>query len=108
MTADDMGLDIVNSVRKMTRYQMQIQDLVGKEESEYYYDLTDYIFEYGSKYYNAWRSFNSLYVSKHRVEYEGQKMALEDMVRKQWTKELLNLDLREETRSAVVKKSIKG
>lgn len=39
MTADDMAQDIVNQVAKLVDYQCEIQNLVGKEEENYYYNL---------------------------------------------------------------------
>ena len=103
MTADDMGQDIVNQVRKMVDYQCEIQSLVGKEEENYYYNLVDYVFQYGYKYHMAWMLFTSYYCTNHKVEFGGVKMTLEEMVRKQWYKQMLRMDMREETRKSIEK-----
>ena len=103
MTADDMGRDIVNQVRKMVDYQCEIQKLVGKGEEGYYYNLVDFVFHYGAKYHAAWLSFASFYVTNHKVDYNGDRMTLEDMIRKQWYQEMLRMDMRDETRNTIEK-----
>ena len=102
MTADDMAQDIINQVTKLVDYQCEIQSLVGKEE-EKYYNLVDFVFQYGYKYHMAWMLFTSFYCTNHKVEYDGVKMTLEEMVRKQWYKQMLRMDMKEETRNAVLK-----
>lgn len=103
MTADDMGQDIVNQVTKLVDYQCEIQSLVGKEEENYYYNLVDFVFQYGYKYHMAWMYFTSYYCTNHKVEYNGVKMTLEEMIRKQWFKEMLRMDMKDETRKAIEK-----
>ena len=103
MTADDMAQDIVNQVTKLVDYQCEIQSLVGKEEESYYYNLVDFVFQYGYKYHMAWMLFTSYYCTNHKVEYNGVKMSLEEMVRKQWIKETLRMDMREKTRKDIEK-----
>ena len=94
MTADDMGRDILNQVKKLVDYQCEIQNLVGKGEEGYYYNLVDFVFHYGAKYHAAWLSFASFYVTNHKVDYNGDRMTLEEMIRKQWYKEMLRMDMR--------------
>ena len=103
MTADDMAQDIVNQVAKLVDYQCEIQSLVGKEEESYYYNLVDFVFQYGYKYHMAWLFFTSYYCTNHKVEYNGVRMPLEEMVRKQWIKEILRMDMREKTRKEIEK-----
>ena len=103
MTADDMGRDIVNQVKKLVDYQCEIQNLVGKGEEGYYYNLVDFVFHYGAKYHAAWLSFASFYVTNHKVDYNGDRMTLEEMIRKQWYKEMLRMDMRNETRNTIEK-----
>ena len=103
MTADDMAQDIVRQVKKLVDYQCEIQSLVGKEEEKYYYNLVDFVFQYGYKYHMAWMLFTSYYCTNHKVEYNGIRMTLEEMVRKQWIKETLRMDMREETKKSIEK-----
>ena len=103
MTADDMAQDIVRQVKKLVDYQCEIQSLVGKEEEKYYYNLVDFIFQYGYKYHMAWMLFTSYYCTNHKVDYNGVRMTLEEMVRKQWIKETLRMDMREKTRKDIEK-----
>ena len=103
MTADDMAQDIIHQVTKLVDYQCEIQSLVGKEEENYYFNLVDYVFQCGYKYHMAWMLFTSYYSTNHKVEYNGVKMSLEEMVRKQWVKETLRMDMREGTRKSIEK-----
>ena len=103
MTADDMAQDIINQVTKLVDYQSEIQSLVGKEEENYYYNLVDFVFQYGYKYHMAWMLFTSYYCTNHKVEYNGVRMTLEEMVRMQWIKEILRMDMREKTRKDIEK-----
>lgn len=103
MTADDMAQDIVNQVTKLVDYQCEIQSLVGKEEENYYYNLVDFIVQYACKYHMAWMFFTSYYCTNHKVEYNGVRMTLEEMVRKQWVKEIKRLDMRESTKKDIDK-----
>ena len=77
--------------------------LVGKEEENYYYNLVDFVFQYGYKYHMAWMYFTSYYCTNHKVEYNGVKMTLEEMIRKQWFREMLRMDMKDETRKAIEK-----
>lgn len=103
MTADDMAQDIVNQVTKLVDYQSEIQSLVGKEEENYYYNLVDFVVQYACKYHMAWMFFTSYYCTNHKVEYNGVRMTLEEMVRKQWVKEIKRLDMRESTKKDIDK-----
>lgn len=103
MTADDMGQDIVNQVTKLVDYQCEIQSLVGKEEENYYYNLVDFVFACGYKYHMAWMSFTSFYCTNHKVEYNGVKITLEEMVRKQWFQEMMRMDMYDKTRKTIEK-----
>ena len=103
MTADDMGQDIVNQVTKLVDYQSEVQKLVGKEEEGYYYGHVNFIFEYWYKYYMAWMVFTSYYCTNHKVEYDGRKMPLEEMIRRQSLKQMGRLDLNDVTRAAIEK-----
>ena len=103
MTADDMGRDIVNQVKKLVSYQSEIQRLVGKYDEGNYYNLVEFVYHYAAKYHAAWLSFASFYVTNHKVDYDGERMTLEEMVKKQWSKELLRLDMRDDTRKAIEK-----
>ena len=103
MTPDDMGQDIINQVTKMVDYQCEIQNLVGPEEEHYYYNLVDFIFLYGNEYREAWRDFTSFYCSNHKVEYNGEKISLEKMICEQWYKQMMRMDMKPETREAVMK-----
>jgi hypothetical protein len=101
MTADDMGQDIINSVRKMVNYQAEIQSLVDKNVDNEYYNLVKFIIQYAVKYHKGWMYFNSYYVLNHKVDYEGNKITLEEMVRKQWIREIQRLDMLEEDRKGL-------
>ena len=103
MTADDMGHDIVNQVTKLVDYQREVQQLVGKEEEGYYYGYVNFIFQYWYKYHMAWMTFTSYYCTNHKVEYDGRKMTLEEMIRRQCLKQIRRLDLNDDTRAAVEK-----
>ena len=103
MTADDMGRDIVNQVNKLVGYQSEIQKLVGRGNGGNYYNLVEFVYHYAAKYHAAWMSFASFYVLNHKVDYNGQRMTLEEMVKKQWSRVILQLDMRAETRKAIEK-----
>lgn len=103
MTADEIGEDIVNQVRKMVNYQCEIQRLVSKDDEGNYYNLVDFIFQCAYKYHMAWMYFTSFYCTNHKVEYNGVKMTLEDSIRKRWFKEMLRMDMKDETRMAIEK-----
>ena len=103
MTADDMGQDIINQVTKLVDYQCEIQNLVGKEEEVLYYNPVNFVFRYGFKYYMAWLDFTYNYITNHKVEYEGQKITVEKMIRKQLYKELLRMDMKDTTRATINK-----
>ena len=47
--------------------------------------------------------FTSYYCTNHKVEYNGVRMTLEEMVRKQWVKEIKRLDMRESTKKDIDK-----
>ena len=80
-----------------------IKSLVGKEEENYYYNLVDFVVQYACKYHMAWMFFTSYYCTNHKVEYNGVRMTLEEMVRKQWVKEIKRLDMRESTKKDIDK-----
>lgn len=103
MTADDMAQDIINQITTLVDYQSEIQSLVGKEEENYYYNLVDFVAQYACKYHMAWMFFTSYYCTNHKVEYNGVQMTLEEMVRKQWVKEIKRLDMRESTKKDINK-----
>ena len=102
MTADDMAQDIVLQLTKLVDSQCEIQNLVGKDE-EPYYGYVNNIFQLGYKYYIAWLTFTSYYSMSHKIEYDGQRMTLEKMVRVQCSRQFQRLDLDEKTRKAVNK-----
>lgn len=76
---------------------------MGKEEENYYYNLVDFVFQYGYKYHMAWMYFTSYYCTNHKVEYNGIKMTLEEMICKQWFKQLMRMDMRDKTREEIQK-----
>lgn len=55
------------------------------------------------KYHMAWMFFTSYYCTNHKVEYNGVRMTLEEMVWKQWVKEIKHLDMRESTKKDIDK-----
>lgn len=55
------------------------------------------------KYRMAWMFFTSYYCTNHKVEYNGVRMTLEEMVWKQWVKEIKRLDMRESTKKDIDK-----
>lgn len=103
MTADDMGQDIVIQLTKLVDCQCEVQRLVDKEDNGHYYGYVNYIFQHWYKYYMAWLMFTSYYSMSHKLEYEGQKMTLEKMVRIQCFRQFQRLDLDEKTRKEVDK-----
>ena len=103
MTADDMGQDIVNQVSKLVDYQVEIQKLASREEKGYYYGLVNLIFECWYTYHKAWMMFTSFYCTNHKVEYNAEKLTLEEMVRRQCMEQINRLDLNEEAQEAVNK-----
>ena len=102
MTADDMGQDIVIQLTELVDCQCEIQKLVGKDE-ECYFGYVNGIFQLWYKYYLAWLMFTSYYSMSHKIEYDGQRMTLEKMVRIQCFRQFQRLDLDEKTRKAVDK-----
>ncbi len=103
MTADDMGHDIVNQVSKLVDYQGEVQQFVGKEEEGYYYGYVNFIFQYWYKYHMAWMAFTSYYCTNHKVDYDGRRMTLEEMIRRQSLKQIQRLDLNDDTRATIEK-----
>ncbi|MGM9740412.1 MAG: hypothetical protein ACI3ZP_07380 [Candidatus Cryptobacteroides sp.] len=102
MTADDMGQDIVNRITGMVNSQIEIQQLVGKED-DCYYSQANYIYSCWRKYHSAWMMFTSYYSTNHKVDYEGRRITLEEMVRFQCVRQLQRLDFDENTRKAIEK-----
>lgn len=51
----------------------------------------------------AWMIFTSYYCTNHKVEYNGVRMTIEEMIRKQWIKEILRMDMRENIRKDIEK-----
>lgn len=102
MTADDMGEDIINQLTKLVDCQNEVQRLVANED-ERYYGYASRVFQHWNKYYMAWLMFTSYYSTSHKVDYEGQRMTLEKMVRIQSLRQFERLDLDEKTRKLVNK-----